>query len=192
MCDPFSAMAIAGTGLQMFGALQKGAIGSRTAGIQGDIARANVDVLNQQSDLALEGVDLAYAKERLTDARISRAGDAVLAGQFTQTTARHFDPTYGSPLVIQAFTAGQIKSDLEIARAGAAIEAADAYARAASLRSSALGQLGNAFGADMRGEAARTAAVFGAGTAFLNTAAKFKPGGGKPGADWLSNPFGEE
>lgn len=187
MCDPLTAI---GGGMAIYGALSKGAIGSRNAGIQGDIARANVTTLNQQAELATEGADLAYAKERLVDARISSAGEVVMASQRRATQSRHFDPSYGSPLVIAAYTASQVKSDLDIARAGAAIEAADSYARAANFTSGALGQLGAAFGADMRGDAATQAGYLGAGTAFLNAAGSKTAGrGGGGNGDWLSNPF---
>jgi len=189
MCDPLSAMALASGGLQIGGALMRGKQTSQLSDVQASVGRLNADSLNEQADLALEGVDLAYAKQRVTDARISREGDVTLATQTNLTTSRHFDPAFGSPLVIQAFTAGQVQADLDISRAGAALEAADAYARSASLRGSALSALGGVYSAQKRGSSAEMAATFGAGTAFLNTLGKLSlPGGG---AATRTNPFAE-
>jgi len=189
MCDPTAIIGLAGGATQIAGQVMRGRQASDLSGLQARIGQVNADSLNTQADIALEGVDLAFAKERVVDARISREGDAALSAQTNLTTARHFDPTFGSPLVLQAFTAGQVKADLDIARAGAEIEAADAYARSASLRGAALGALGNVYGAQLRGSAAQMASYFGAGTAFLNTLGKLNmPGRGGAGT---YNPFAE-
>lgn len=190
MCDPVTAigitMAAGGAGLDAFGKYGAGKTAQGLGNLKASIADLNANTLNRQADLVAEGADLAWMKGNLLDARISDAGDRTLAAQRHLTASRHFDPNYGSPLVIAQHTAEQVESDRQINRANAAIEYADTLARVATLRGQALGQIGAAGSARIGGAAAMMAGRIGVASSFLKLGASMagKFGGGDGAPTW--------
>lgn len=111
-------------------------------GINVETAQSNVKILSMQAE-ASEGTErIVYAKANLQKGRISEQGRVTLEAQRSTFTGRNVDPTFGSPLMAQAVTAGRIAADLDITDAGAAIEAADARTRSANM----VGQVAGAQG----------------------------------------------
>ena len=194
--DPFTmALLAAGTGANAIGKLMAGASSKALTGIQAraaetgaTTANASADILDKQADVAEMGVDFSWAKARTQIGRIEEQGRVTLAGQRSYFAGNNLDPTFGSPLLVQAITAGRVASDVDLTKAGAAIEAADAETRASTIRAQAAGQRGQALNqfytaasAKMKGDADLTAGYLGAATAILSGAASMSSGGGAGG-----------
>lgn len=213
--DPFTiGLTIAATGLQAFGKLSAGASSANAAvaegdlllqqanlyGLNADTAKFNAEILSKQAEIAELGEDFAYAKARLQKGRISEAGRVTMAAQRTEFAGRNIDPTFGSPLVAQAVTAGRIAQDLDLTDAGAAVEAADAKSRAANIRGQAVaaqGQvvssLGQKLTASLKSRALFSksgddvmSGVIGAASSLLSGAAKLGGGFGAGGSEGVA------
>lgn len=181
--DPFTlALMGAGSAVNALGKLLGGSSSKALMGIKADIAgvnagvaNTNADLLDTQAEIAGMGVDFAWAKAKTQIGRIQETGRQTLASQRSYFAAGNLDPTFGSPLLVQALTAGRVQSDIDLTEANASVEAADARTRQASIRAQAAGQRGSALGqlyeqaaAKMKGDADMTAGVLGAATSFLS------------------------
>jgi hypothetical protein len=158
MCDPLTALAAGSTGLS--------AISKLSAGFQSsDLAGFNADLLTQVAQTQAKGVQLDYAKGALQEAR-TRVQVGETEGSETATFgARHLDPTSGSPLFMQGYTAAQGEGDINIIRAQTGLDAANRLRSAANTMSQAASYKIKS-GQDLM------AGYFGAGTALLSGASK--------------------
>jgi hypothetical protein len=104
-------------------------------GVNTGIDQSNESIARTQAQIAEGGVDLAYARERVAEARIAETGRQVIAAQRERFSSGNLDDRTGSPLLVQALTAGRVKSDIDLTRANGAIEAAAAKTTAANLQS---------------------------------------------------------
>lgn len=180
--DPFT-LALAGAGAAT-GALGKylaGASSQAIAQLQAQIygtqaatANMNADTLGAQAEIADMGVDFSWARAKTQIGRIEDQGRQVLASQRSYFAGGNLDPTFGSPLLVQALTAGRVQSDVDLVKANATVEAADALTRGANIRAQAAGQRSSALtalysqaGALMKGDADMTAGILGAATSLL-------------------------
>lgn len=200
--DPFTmALMAASGGVNAIGKLMAGASSQAMAGISAQIygnnattANSNADLLDTQANIADMGVDFSWAKAKTQIGRIEEQGRQVLSTQRSYFAGNNLDPTFGSPLLTQALTAGRVQSDVDLTKAGAAIEAADAKTRAANIRGQAAGQRGSALsqlysqaGAIMKGDADMTAAYFGAATSLLSAGASMSGGFGGGGGGGVAS-----
>lgn len=202
-------LAAAGTGLNIIGKLMAGSSQKALAGVQADaylnqsegfkeqsrsfldqadVAKTNVGLLNTQADIAGLGVDFAGSKLRQVLGQIAESGRQTLAAQRSYFAGNNLDPSFGSPLLAQAITAGRVASDMDIAKASFAVDRANALSNEATLRGQAAGAAGqvvasmgsaagatrssinsiySAMSARMGGDAASRTAVLGAGTSLL-------------------------
>jgi hypothetical protein len=165
------------------------------------IDNLNTDILNKQADVAGLGVEFAASKERQALGHIAQTGAETLAAQRSYFAGNNLDPTFGSPLLVQAMTAGRISTDMDIVKASFAIDRANALSNEATLRGQATGSAGqtltdilnagnarlsaagadlNAQGAGMKADADNMAGWLGAASALLSGASAFKGGGGMP------------
>lgn len=161
-------------------------------GLNAETAKSNVGILSTQAEIAGMGEDFAYAKARLQKGRISEKGRVTLAAQRTEFASRNVDPTFGSPLLIQAVTAGRVAQDMDLTDAGAAVEAADAKTRKANILNQAAGaqgqvvtSIGQQLTASLKARALFSkseddvvSGVLGAATSLLSGAAGMSGGGG--------------
>lgn len=159
---------------------------SRIYGINADIARSGVVLLKGQAELAVESADLAYAKGALAESRARRQGDEVASAQAVHFASAHLDPASGSPLLLAARSASELQADVDLIRAGAAVEGAEAFGRAAELEQRALAAEGQVFTARVgqassqaKASSARIAGYIGAGTAILKGASRAFGGVGR-------------
>lgn len=199
--DPFTLAALAGGGIGAIGKLMAGASSSAMDKIQSQIYATNAGIsetnassLESQATVAAGGAGVAAAEGNLTVGRIETQGAQTIAAQRNFFSSSNVDPTYGSPLLTMARTAGRVASDVDIARAGAAIASANAKASGASLLTQAAGQQGQALsslmseqGADLKSSSDLTAGFFGAATSLLSGFALAGKGGGLPGSMNLSS-----
>lgn len=180
--DPFTLAMVAGTGVNIIGKLMGGAsasamdkIQANAYGAQAGVAKTNTDLLNTQADIAGMGVDFAASKERETLGKIEDAGRQTLSAQRSYFAGNNLDPTFGSPLLVQAMTAGRVATDRDLAETSFAIDRANSLSNEATLRGQAAGSAGQALtslygqaGAQMKGSADMTAGYLGAATALLS------------------------
>jgi hypothetical protein len=190
--DPFTIATIASAGINAIGKLMSGssaaAIDRNQAaayGTQALTAQSNTDLLNKQADIADLGVDFAGSKEKQALAKIADAGRQTLAAQRSYFAGSHLDPTFGSPLLAQAITAGRVATDMDLAKASFAVDKANALTTEANIRGQAVGQAGQALtslynqsSALMKGSADQMAGYFGAATALLSGASSLGNSGG--------------
>lgn len=154
MCDPGTILGVAGLGAQVGGAFMKGTTDAENYvdkakysmlqadmyGETADAALGNLDLLRTQAAIAHGNVDIAQAKGRLDESRVTEAGHKTLVAQKLSFAYRNIDPTYGSPLVMQAKAAGDIETDIGLVRAGTAISVAQALTGEANVEQQGLGQ----------------------------------------------------
>lgn len=208
--DPFTlALAAVGTGTSALSKYLGGvsskamaALSGQIAGNNASIANMNADTLNTQADIAHMGIDFSWSKAKTQIARITEQGRQTLASQRSYFAGSNLDPTFGSPLLTQAITAGRVQSDIDLTKADAAIGAADAMTREANIRAQSAGQRGNALsqlfqqaGALMKGDADMTAGMLGAATSFLQFGAFAGKSGlfdGGGGSTFSGNPWGAQ
>lgn len=180
--DPFTLAMVAGTGVSAIGKLMAGASSSamdqvqaKAYGVQAQTAQTNTGILNEQADAADMGVDFAASKEREQLGKIAEAGRQTLSAQRSYFAGNNLDPTFGSPLLVQAMTAGRISTDMDLAKTSFAVDKANALSNEASLRGQAAGSAGQALnallgqsGALMKSDADLTAGYLGAATSLLS------------------------
>ncbi|KQW22149.1 hypothetical protein ASC80_01760 [Afipia sp. Root123D2] len=176
-------------------------------GLNAETALTNVKVLTTQAEIAGMGADFAFAKARLQKGRILEKGRTTLAAQRAEYASRNIDPTFGSPLLTQALTAGRIAQDLDLTDANAEIEAADAKTRRANILGHAAGaqgqvvsSIGQQLTSTMKAKSLFTkseddvaAGAIGALSSILSGAASLGKGGSfGGGSTFQGNPWGAE
>lgn len=189
--DPFTLLAIAGTGINIIGKLMGSSSASAMDALQGqayaksgEIGDFNAGLLSGQADIAHEGIDFAASKEASTIGKITEAGRATLAAQRTFFAGGNLDPTFGSPLLAQALTAGRVTTDIDLAKASFAIDKANALTTEANIRGQAATSKGNADVARINAQimaqkvdSDTMAGYFGAASSFLSGGAAIAKGG---------------
>lgn len=144
MCiDPVTAFMVGGAALSGAGQIMTGIEQSKTAKIQGQLARQNAD--------------LALAQGAYREQEIRRDVAGVLGGQQSYFASSGLDPTVGSPVVLAANTAARGEVDALLTRYGAVRDATTYRVDAAN--------------ADRQAKQAMFAGIFGAATTMLNAGA---------------------
>lgn len=194
--DPFTLLALGGTAVNVIGKLMGSSsekaidlnkasafdVNAQAYDTRGMVDDLNAKLLGGQADVAGLGVDFAASKERQALGKIAESGRQTLATQRSYFAGGNLDPTFGSPLQLQAVTAGRISTDMEITKASFAIDRANALTTEANLRGQAAGAAGSAVtdsysaaaarlsaaSERSKGDADMTAGYLGAGTALLS------------------------
>lgn len=201
--DPFTIAMAASAGINAIGKLMGGASASAmdanqaaAYGVQAKTAQTNTDLLNKQADVADMGVDFAGSKEKQALGKIAEAGRQTLSAQRSYFAGNHLDPTFGSPLLTQAITAGRVATDMDLAKASFAVDKANALTTEANLRGQAAGSAGQALtslynqaNAQMKGSADMTAGYLGAASALLSGAGSLGKGASMPKLDFSGAGF---
>lgn len=187
MCDPVSLMLMAvGTGISAYGKISAGNATGAADALQSRTFSTSADLLETQAEIAKSGAALAYARGRVQEGRIIQQGRDVASGQHLFFSSNNLDPAYGSPLVLQAKSAMQVETDLNLVRAGEAVDAADALTKSANLEGQSMSARASALGATERGIGAVRAGYIGAATDLLKGASSFGVGTGF-GSDLVSS-----
>ena len=98
---------------------------SDVAGYTVDQATRATRAYGLAMDIARKNAELELGKANLEENRVRDQTKAGLAQQSTYFATNNMDPTYGSPLLLQAFGAAQGESDALIVRAGGQQAAAE-------------------------------------------------------------------
>lgn len=184
MCDPATLLLMAGTAVSAFGKISAGNATGAADALQSRTFSTSADLLETQAEIAKSGAALAYARGRVQEGRIEQQGRDVASAQHLYFSSNNLDPAYGSPLVLQAKSAMQVETDLNLVRAGEAVDAADALTKSANIEGQAMSARASAAGATSRGIGAVQAGYFGAATDLLKGASSLGSGFG---SDLVSN-----
>lgn len=177
--DPFTLAAVASSGINAIGKYMSGVSASALDKLQSQIYATNAGI-QQQTASNFEGQATVDADQgNLSVARIQTQGAETIAKQRNFFSSSNVDPTYGSPLLTMARTASRVASDVDIARASAALQSANDKTQAAGAQGQALGSLLNEAGAQEKASSDMTAGILGAATALLSGGSSaFKGSGG--------------
>jgi hypothetical protein len=177
--DPFTIASLIGTGVNVVGKLMGGSSSAamdraqsqayltqaegydtqaKVYDTKASIDNLNTGILNEQADVAGMGVDFAASKERDTLGKIAEAGRQTLSAQRTYFAGNNLDPTFGSPLLAQAMTAGRIATDMDLAKTSFAIDKANALSNEATIRGQAAGSVGQGLSDMLSASATRLSA----------------------------------
>jgi hypothetical protein len=176
MCDPVTALAIAGGVAGGAGSLFSGMAGERANKLNAEIARGNAETLLRQAGIEKMLADLPLLKGAFESGKVRRAGERVIGSQVAGFQSSGLDPASGSPLLVMASTAAQIEVDAGLIDAQAKLENASALSRVARTIGEASGAYGSAAGYAQRASDSLVAGVLGAASSILGAGAKAWPG----------------
>lgn len=177
MCD-FGAFLSAG------GALFKGAAGANAGDQNAELAQGNHDLLVDQAKIAKGNADLAVTRGNYDEFLTRRKVAGVLDSTTAHYAGGNIDPTYGSPLLMQGFSAAQGETDAQIVRAHMMTERADALTTSANIYGQAATQQFKSAAAKADAITSMVSGVIGAGTSLLSSKSLFgSPSGGPGGGD---------
>jgi hypothetical protein len=180
--DPLTIMALGSTALSALGKLGQGFASSDLATVQKNIADQNTQLLVKRAGLEAQGADVAYAEGGLEASRKVADINRTIGAANARFAAVNLDPTYGSPLVTQGFSASQGRADLDLIAARARMQAAGALMTSAGTMASAASSQGQATGLGMKASQDILSGIFGAGTTALQGLSNaFRPFGGTVG-----------
>lgn len=175
--DPLTMMALGSTALTAIGKLATGFAGSSLAQLQQSVADTNTKLLNQKAAAEEEEAQLPFAEAGLEQSRTVLQIQRTLGGETGGFTARNLDPTYGSPLLLERYTAGQGATDVALIGAKAGLSSASALLTAAGTRAQAAGSAGQAMGFSAQQTQDVLSGIFGAaGSTFSMLGSPSNPG----------------
>lgn len=193
MCDPMTMMMMAGGGMAL-GKLYEGAAGYGSHKVASEIAGKNADILDTQAETRKVAAGTDVIRGNYDEFLTRRKVEHVLASETTDYASGNVDPTYGSPLVVQGFSAAQGETDAQIMRARMMSERADDLTAVANIYGQAAGQRTKASSEKSAARTSIIAGAIGAGTSMLAASSKWASLNGPSGGSALaggvgSNPF---
>lgn len=188
--DPLTIMALGSTALTAISSLGKGYAGSEIDNLQKSIADQNTALLVRKAGIEAKGADLAYAGGALETSRTVSQLHRVLGAETGHFASSNLDPTYGSPLLLEGYSAGQGATDLALIAARAQGSAAGALSTSAGTMAQAAGSAGQSAAFGMKSSQDIMAGILGAGTALLQGGTKMWGGLNTSTASFASGGFG--
>lgn len=140
--DLLSILALGSTALSSIGALGQGFANSSLAQFQASIANFNAQMLTQQAGMQAKEGQLSLDEGALQQSRIANTVSQTIGAETGKFAASNLNPAYGSPLVLEGFTAGQGETDEALAGAQASMGYAGALQQSASTLTQAASQTG--------------------------------------------------
>jgi hypothetical protein len=190
--DPFTIMAMGSSALTAIGKLGAGFMGSQMDKLQQSIASSNQQLLVQKANLEAKEGQISLDQGSVEQARTIGSINRTLGAETGKFAASNLDPTYGSPLLLQGFSAGQGATDLALIGARAQLGNASALTQSAGTMAQAAGAAGQAAAFGMKSTQDIVSGILGAGSSLLAGGANAKmwgslnsmasnPGGGVAG-----------
>jgi hypothetical protein len=142
--ETLSTMSLGGGLLKGIGQLLQGFMGSSMDLLQKSIAQSNVTLLQQKAGIEADEGKLALAQGGLEQSRVSNTIGRTIGAETGKFAASNLDPTYGSPLLLEGFSAGQGATDLALVGAKAELGNASDLAASAGTLGQAAGEQGQA------------------------------------------------
>jgi hypothetical protein len=172
----------ASAGLSAASKLYEGFAKSDAFKMSAGIDRDNAALLDTQGETAKEGAGLSLTQGAWDAGHIGRQVDTMAAARRSTFAGRNIDPTSGSPLLMEGFSAAQGATDMALAAAKGEIGYADARTRDSQIFGAAANQQWKAVQDDQSAINARISGMFGAATSLLGAASSAWPGLGGGGA----------
>jgi len=176
--SPLTLFALGSTGLTALSQLGGGYVGSSIDQLQQSIANMNTQLLVSKAKMEAESGQLALSEGGLEQARTASTIQRTLGGETGHFAAANLDPTTGSPLLLEGFSAGQGATDLALIAARAQMGEAQALGAAAGTMAQAAGSAGQAAAFGMKSTQDIMAGYFGAASSIfsqLNNAKMWGP-----------------
>lgn len=158
MCDPITAMMVAGSAIGAYGQIQAGNAASAAANYQAQVATMNAGFAEKRAQDAL-------MRGQEEEERVRREGGQLQGQQTAQMAAAGVDLSFGSPLDVLIDTSMGIELDAMRTRRNAALEAEDFDRQAWNYRA-------DAGMSRAEGKNAKTAGYIGAAGSILSGGAK--------------------
>jgi hypothetical protein len=159
--------AMGATALSSISALGKGYAGSSLANFQESITNSNTALLRQKAGLEASEGQLSLDQGALQQSRTVASINRTLGSETGKFAASGLNPGYGSPLLLEGFSAGQGATDLALIGAKAEMGNAQALLTSAGTMADAASSAGQAATFGMQATQDVMAGWFGAGTAAL-------------------------
>lgn len=175
MCDPIMLLSAAVAG---GGKLYEGLAGSSAHSRSAALAESNAELLRTQGKTRELGADIAVTRGNYDEFLSRRKVSHVLASETAHFASGNVDPTYGSPLMVQGFSAAQGETDAQLIRARMMGERADVLTSAANIYGQAYQQTARAEVERSSAQTSLISGVLGAATSLLSTASKWTSLGG--------------
>jgi hypothetical protein len=166
---PLLSFAAAGVGAA--GKLYEGFAKSDAGRLSAGIARDNADLLDRQGEIAKESAGLSLTKGAWDASQVARALQTTQAGNVSHFAGRNIDPSSGSPLLMQGFSAAQGATDMALAAAKGEIGYAEGLTRSSGIFGQAASQQWKAAQDEQAATTARISGLFGAATTLLSAGA---------------------
>jgi hypothetical protein len=148
--DPLTLLALGSTALSSIAKLGSGFASSSLAQFQAGIANANAALSTKQAGVQADEGTLSLDQGALQQSRTIQQVNETLGGETGKFAASGLDPTYGSPLMLEGFTAGQGATDLALIGAKAQLGNAQALETSAGTMAQAASETGQAAGFGMQ------------------------------------------
>jgi hypothetical protein len=189
-------LAMGSTALTAIGKLGAGYAASDADKFQAMIADKNAQLLTEKASAEAAEGKLATDEATLQQSRTIMQVQRTIGAQTARFAGSNLDPTMGSPLLLEGFTAAQGAMDMAIEGAKGTLGNAQALGAAAGTRAEAAGETGRASSFNIDATQQVMAGWLGAGTALLSGATAFKQysalaaaagqggGGGGPTFSW--------
>lgn len=158
----------ASAGISAAGKLYEGFAKSEAGKMAAGIDRDNADLLDRQGEIAKQTAGLSLTKGAFDVSQVARALRSTQAGNSSFYAGRNIDPTSGSPLLMQGFSAAQGATDMALAAAKGEVGYAEGLTRSANIFGQAASQQWKAAQDEQQATTARISGMFGAATALLS------------------------
>jgi hypothetical protein len=165
--DPMTLMALGSTALTAIGKLGSGFMSSNLDKLQQSIANGNAQLLLSKAQLEAQEGQIPLAEGRLEQSRTMDTINRTLGAETGKFAASNLDPTYGSPLLLEGFSAGQGATDMALIGAKAELGYAGALTQSAGTMAERTGQVGMGAAYGMKATQDVVSGIIGAGTSLL-------------------------
>lgn len=168
MDNSLNFMALASTALTSLSKLGSGYMGSSLSTLQESIASSNAALLRQSAGMEASEGKLSLDQGALDTSRTVASLNRTLGSETAGFSSGGLDPTSGSPLLLEGFSASQAATDMALIGAKAELGNAGALQQSASTLGQAASAQGQASAFGMKATQDVMAGWLGAGTSMLS------------------------
>jgi hypothetical protein len=183
---PLATFAAAGLGAAS--KIYEGFAKSDAAKMSAGIERDNAALLDTQGETAKAAAGLSLTQGAWDAAKVARRVDTLSAARLSTFAGRNIDPSSGSPLLMEGFSAAQGATDMALAAAKGEVGYADARTRSSQIFGQAANQQWKAVQDEQSATNARISGIFGAATSLLGSASSAWSGLGAGGGGGAAAP----
>lgn len=166
---PLASFAAAGLGAAS--KLYEGFAKSDMAKLSAQMERSNASLLDRQGEIAKQGAGLSLTQGAVNASQVARSLRATQAGTTSYFAGNNIDPSSGSPLLMEGFSAAQGATDMALAAARGEVGYADGLTKASQIFGQSATQQWKAAQDEQTATTAKISGIFGAATSLLSAGA---------------------